>query len=65
MDHSQCSEEYDGTYKVTLEAGGSTYPVNPHEGEELGYVLRGEITIIIGKEKHRAKAWRGLLLYSR
>ena len=42
--------------RMTLEAGGSTYPDNPHEGEELGYVLRGEITIIIGKEKHRAKA---------
>lgn len=42
--------------RLTLEAGGETYPDNPHEGEEFGYVLKGEITIIIGKEKHRAKA---------
>ena len=24
---------------LTLEAGGATYPDNPHEGEEFGYVL--------------------------
>ena len=40
--------------RLTLEPGGSTYPDNPHEGEEFGYVLKGEITIIIGNEKHRA-----------
>lgn len=42
--------------RLTLKAGGETYPDNPHEGEEFGYVLKGEITIIIGKDKHRAKA---------
>ena len=25
--------------RMTLEAGGSTYPDNPHEGEELGLSL--------------------------
>ena len=30
---------------ITLEAGGSTYPDNPHEGEEFGYVLQGSISI--------------------
>lgn len=40
--------------RLTLSAGGQTYPDNPHEGEEFGYVLKGEITIIIGNEKHRA-----------
>lgn len=39
--------------RLTLSAGGQTYPDNPHEGEEFGYVLKGEITIIIGNEKHR------------
>lgn len=34
--------------RLTLSAGGQTYPDNPHEGEEFGYVLKGEITIIIG-----------------
>lgn len=42
--------------RMTLSAGGSTYPDNPHEGEELGYVLKGEITIVIGDVKHPAKA---------
>ena len=27
---------------LTLKAGGSTYPDNPHEGEEFGYVLQGK-----------------------
>ena len=30
---------------LTLEAGGSTYPDNPHEGEEFGYVLQGSVSI--------------------
>ena len=42
--------------RMTLSAGGSTYPDNPHEGEELGYVLKGEITIVIGDVKHIANA---------
>ncbi len=42
--------------RLTLEAGGETYPDNPHEGEEFGYVLKGEITIIVDKDKHKAKA---------
>ena len=33
--------------RLTLSAGGQTYPDNPHEGEEFGYVLKGEITILI------------------
>ena len=27
--------------RLTLSAGGQTYPDNPHEGEEFGYVLKG------------------------
>ncbi len=42
--------------RLTLSAGGQTYPDNPHEGEEFGFVLKGEITIHIGKKVHRAKA---------
>ena len=42
--------------RLTLKAGGRTYPDNPHEGEEFGYVLKGEISIYIGKEIYRAKA---------
>ena len=35
---------------ITLEAGGSTYPDNPHEGEEFGYVLQGSICIHLGNK---------------
>jgi len=40
---------------VTLEEGGSTYPDNPHEGEEFGYVLSGTIRIRIGTRVCTAK----------
>lgn len=41
--------------RLTLEPGGSTYPDNPHEGEEFGYVLSGSIVIHLGKKTHKAK----------
>jgi len=41
--------------RLTLQPGGSTYPDNPHEGEEFGYILSGSITIYIGNKKYRAK----------
>ena len=42
--------------RLTLKEGGETYPDNPHEGEEFGYVLKGEIIITLGSDKYRAKA---------
>lgn len=41
--------------RMTIEAGGQTYPDNPHEGEEFGYVIKGELTIVLGKNKYKAK----------
>lgn len=41
--------------KLTLEPGGSTYPDNPHEGEEFGYVLSGSISIVVGNKRYKAK----------
>ena len=41
--------------RVTLEPGGSTYPDQPHEGEEFGYVLSGSLTVILGNRSIRAK----------
>ena len=41
--------------RLTLKAGGSTYPDTAHEGEMFGYVLKGEISIKIGNEVYRAK----------
>ena len=40
---------------ITLEAGGSTYPDSPHEGEEFGYVLSGSILIHLGNRTYKAK----------
>lgn len=40
---------------LTLEAGGSTYPDTPHEGEEFGYVLQGSVTVHLGKRVYKAK----------
>ena len=40
---------------LTLKAGGETYPDNPHEGEEFGYVLQGNISIHIGNKTYKAK----------
>lgn len=40
---------------LTLEPNGSTYPDNPHEGEEFGYVLNGTVAIHIGNKTYRAK----------
>ncbi|BBF43887.1 transcriptional regulator, MerR family, near polyamine transporter [Lachnospiraceae bacterium KM106-2] len=40
---------------LTLGPDGSTYPDNPHEGEEFGYVLSGSITIYIGNHAYKAK----------
>ena len=41
--------------RLTLEAGGSTYPDNPHEGEEFGYVLSGSILLHVGKKTYPVK----------
>jgi len=47
---------------LTLEPNGRTYPDNPHEGEEIGYVLEGQITITIGSYKHVAKKGESFLI---
>ena len=40
---------------ITLDKGGSSYPDNPHEGEEFGYVLQGSITICVGNKSYKAR----------
>ena len=42
--------------RLTIKPGGRTYPDNPHEGEEFGYVLKGKIDIYIGNRIYRAEA---------
>lgn len=41
--------------RLTLEPFGSTYPDNPHEGEEFGYILSGSVTIHLGQKIYKAK----------
>ena len=40
---------------VEIEAGGKTKDIDPHEGEEFGYVLSGSIMLHIGMENYRVK----------
>ena len=40
---------------MELEPGGKSKELDPHEGEEFGYVLSGNITLHIGIEKHKVK----------
>ena len=40
---------------LTLQAGGSTCPDTPHEGEEFGYVLQGAVSIHLGHKTYKAK----------
>ncbi len=41
--------------RLTLEPGGTTYPDNPHEGEEFGYILSGSAYVYLGKERYKVK----------
>ena len=40
---------------LTLEAGGTTCPDTPHEGEEFGYILQGTVSIHLGNKTYKAK----------
>ena len=42
--------------RLTLQSGACTEVDSPHEGEEFGYVLKGEIVITLGKERLKAKS---------
>ena len=49
--------------RLTLEPGGHTMQDDPHEGEEFGYVVRGRITVHIGKEEFHAGKGDSFYLY--
>lgn len=40
---------------LELEPGGKSQVLPPHEGEEFGYVLRGQVCLSIGKKNHTIK----------
>ena len=46
---------------ILLKAGASTDEDFPHEGEEFGFVLKGEITLMLGKK--RVKVRKGESFY--
>lgn len=37
--------------RLSLFPGGSTYPDNPHDGEEFGYIISGSATLHLGKKR--------------
>ncbi|MBK5253683.1 MAG: helix-turn-helix domain-containing protein [Peptostreptococcaceae bacterium] len=39
--------------RMTLKPGGSTIFDNPHEGEEFGYLIKGDLTVYIGNRKYK------------
>lgn len=40
---------------LTLEAGASFEHQDAHEGEEFGYILSGQVTVVLGERRVRAK----------
>lgn len=48
---------------LTLNSGGRSEVVPPHEGEDFGYVLEGEITVLYGDEKISAAAGNSFYIY--
>lgn len=40
---------------VQMEPGGETYPDDPHEGEEFGFVLAGTISLMLGERKIKVR----------
>ena len=46
---------------LELEAGGMSYDDPPHHGEEFGYVLKGEIDLVLGQK--RLKVRKGECFY--
>lgn len=48
---------------LTLQPGGESEVVPPHDGEDFGYILEGEITVMYGEEKIPAKAGESFYVY--
>lgn len=38
---------------IELPSGGTSFEVNPHSGEEFGYVTEGSITLIYGEQQYQ------------
>jgi transcriptional regulator with XRE-family HTH domain len=42
--------------RVVIQAGSQPYQCSPYSGEEMCFVLRGELTVVAGDETHTLKA---------
>jgi transcriptional regulator with XRE-family HTH domain len=40
---------------LEIEPGGAFMDDTPHQGEEFGYVIQGNVTVVVGGKKYRAK----------
>ncbi|MFA5719519.1 MAG: cupin domain-containing protein [Acholeplasmataceae bacterium] len=40
---------------IDIEVGGRSFIDNPHTGEEFGYCLEGEVTLVLNKKKYTIK----------
>ncbi len=49
--------------KITIKPSGRSQEIEPHEGEDFGYILEGKADLIYGKEKHRLSAGETFYLY--
>ncbi|MBQ4110056.1 MAG: helix-turn-helix transcriptional regulator [Clostridia bacterium] len=41
--------------KINIKPGGRSEEISPHDGEDFGYVLSGEVKLIYGERKHILK----------
>lgn len=48
---------------VTLNQGGQTQVIPPHDGEEFGYVLAGSIELVTGDRRFRVRAGESFCLH--
>jgi transcriptional regulator with XRE-family HTH domain len=45
-----------GVYRVVIQPGSQPYQCSPYSGEEMCFVLKGELTVAAGGETHTLKA---------
>ena len=61
LDRSQHAEKPDGAHFIGTSAGGESFEIEPHNGEEFGYVLDG--SVILECDGERSVVCRGETFY--
>ena len=49
---------------VSIQPGGRTASSNPHPGEEFGYVLIGQVTVVYGRSRHTVRKGETFYYYA-